>query len=314
MTDWKSAGLDKDPLMRYVEEQVYTLPGADDPRACFTVLLTGSRARGLHADDSDVDIDVLCPDAVYRAVHRESLAAGIIKSPDTFGLVSAPESGWEAYFGASRGRPHFSVTSLADVRRHFDTYTDPWLWVWLNARVIVDPEGQFQRIRSTFGGYPSDVLVRKVKYHWLLAGYWSICVTPLHDTSDDSALAASTAILNTVTELLKLCFLLDGKPLPYAGKLMTLIDSTTLGRQFKPMFQHAVDLVLGKTADTGSFADRVARAFAMFNDSENCQECKRFEAAFFAKMSEIGVPADWLEADFKNIDDLLLARLGPAPE
>jgi len=95
---------------------------------------------------------------------------------------------------------------------------------------------------------------------------------------------------------------------------MTLADSTTLGRQFKPMFQRAVDLVLGKAADTHRFADRVARAFAMFNDSQGCQECEQFEAAFFAKMSEIGVPTDWLKADFKNIDDLLLGRLGPAPE
>ena len=314
MTDWKSTGIDKDAFMRYVEEQVYTLPGVDDPRACFTVLLTGSRACGVHADDSDVDIDVLCPEAVYQAVHRESLAAGIVESPDSFGIVTAPESGWEAYFGASKGRPHFSLISLADVQRHFATYIDPWLWVWLNARVIVDPGRQFQGIRSTFSGYPHDVLVRKVKYHWLLAGYWSICVTPLRDTSNDSALAASTAILNTVTELLKLCYLLDGKPLPYAGKLMALADSTTLGRQFKPMFRRAVDLVLGKAADTDSFADRVARAFAMFNDSESCQECKQFETAFFAKMSEIGVPADWLKADFKNIDDLLLGRLGPVPE
>ncbi|MHB9130869.1 MAG: hypothetical protein ACYDBB_07225 [Armatimonadota bacterium] len=68
-----NTGIDATALQRYIEEQIYTLPGTDRQREEFTILLTGSRSMVLHSPQSDVDLDVLCPLEVYASVHRAVL-------------------------------------------------------------------------------------------------------------------------------------------------------------------------------------------------------------------------------------------------
>jgi hypothetical protein len=40
----EGTGIDRDTLGRYIQEEVYSLPGVDRQREVFSVLLTGSRA------------------------------------------------------------------------------------------------------------------------------------------------------------------------------------------------------------------------------------------------------------------------------
>jgi Domain of unknown function (DUF4037)/Nucleotidyltransferase domain len=306
-------GVDREAIESYICEQIYTLPGTASPEGDFTILVTGSRATGTHAPGSDVDVDVVCPQAVYDAVHKASFEAGIVQARRSF-FVPLDGDDWARYFGPDIGRPHFSFTPLERVARHFDDYEDVWLWVWTNAKVFRDPRGQFGRIAERFSGYPRDILVRKIKYRWLMAGFWTVEVYPYnHACSPDMLLAASTAVLNSVNELLRLFFLMEGRPFPYHSKLMRLATETEMGQEFLPLLQRLVERVSAiKDAETPVW-ERLEKSIAFLNTVEDSDKCRRFEAACFSKMIEAGVEPEWVEADFRNIDELLHGELGPIP-
>ncbi len=312
MWDPESAGIDAGALRRFLEDHVYSLPGAGDPRHEFTVLVTGSRSAGVHTDASDVDLDVLCPQPVYQAVHRASFEAGIVRAERSF-FWTLEGDDWSRYFGRDMGRPHFSLCSLDRAVEHFGTYDDTWLWIWLNAKVVADPGRQFQGIVDGFAGYPKDVLVRKIKYRWLLAGYWEVDVFPYHSRDDDKVLAASAALLNAVNELLRLFFLVEGRPFPYAELLMRLAPTTPLGRELLPILRRVVDLVAGRAGEGMSVWQRLTRACELLCVCDKSEECRRLEDACAKAMVAAGVDPRWVEADYRNIDELLLGELGPVP-
>ena len=311
--DWKPTGIDENAFLRYVEEQIYALPGVDKPEEAFTILLTGSRATGTDGPASDVDIDVLCRRATYEALHRACLDAGIINANKSFFLV-VPEEHWERYFGGEKGRPHFSVTSLDHVERQFREYEDVWMWVWTNARIVRDPERQFERIVGAFQGYPPDILVRKLKYRWLLAGYWAVELFPHHHTtSNEGLLAASAALLSAVHEYLRLFLLADGRCFPYAERLPQVAADTELGRQYLPMMQRTVDLVVGPAGADMTVWERLDEAAGGLIDGDR-ESVDAFERTCGEKMIQAGVEPEWMAADFRNIDELLLGELGPVPQ
>ena len=307
------SGIASDNVQRYMDEQIYTLPGVESAAGVFTVLLTGSRATGTHAPTSDVDINVVCPQTVYEKALSAALEAGIITNPKSF-FVKRPETDWERYFGTDKGRPHFSVTSLKEVRKHFDDFRDVWLWVWTTAKILRDPNGQFKSIVDAFDGYPQDVLIRKIKYHWLLAGYWSIDVYPLSSHEEDTLLPAAMGLLNTVNELLKICFLVEGRPFPYSEKLMRLSQTTHVGHDVRHILQRAVDLVLGREGGQKALWERLEEGFRILNCYDESEENRQLYDSLTAALRSAGVPPDWVEADYDNIDELLLGELGPVPD
>jgi hypothetical protein len=309
----ENSGIALADVERYIDEQVYTLPGAESAREAFTVLLTGSRATGTYSQTSDVDISVVCPQSVYDKVLRASLDAGIITTPKSF-FAKRPDTDWGHYFGSEKGRTHFSVNSLRHVADHFTDYRDVWLWVWTTAKIIRDPNGQFGCIIDAFDGYPQDVLVRKIKYHWLLAGYWSIDVYPLSSHEDDTLHPAAMGLLNTVNELMKVCFLVEGKPFPYSEKLMRLVDTTRTGRQVQPILQKAVDLVLGRKDGERQLWERLEDGFRILNCYDESEENRQLYDVLTVALREAGVSPDWVKADYANIDELLLGELGPVPD
>jgi hypothetical protein len=312
MGNLEGSGIEREALWRYIDEQIYSLPGTTAHRDAFTILLTGSRAIGVHTPESDVDIDVLCPLSVYDSVHHASLEAGIIKADLSFFCVLGDDD-WRRYFGRQPGRPHFALAPLEEVERQFREYDDVWLWIWTNTKVIADPGSQFQRVVDGFEGYPKDVLVRKIKYRWLLAAYWAVEVYPQHPTGPHDIPAAATAILNSVNDLLRLFFLVEGKPFPYPEKLMPFAADTRLGRDFCPMLQHVVDLVVGRADAKLDAWSRLERAGQLLVCSDLSADCRRLEEACARGAIAAGVPERWVEADFANIDELLLGRLGPVP-
>ncbi len=310
----EKAGIDGAALARYVDEQIYTLPGTNRHREEFTVLLTGSRAVGTHAPDSDVDIDVLCPRSVYERVQAEARRAGLIQSETSFFCpLCAIDRDWQRYFGESVDGPHFSLQPLESVRRAFDDYEDVALWVWTNAAVLSDPGGRFQRIRDTFRGYPADVLVRKIKYRWLLCWYWGIDVYPHHHRSDDELAVAASAILNAIMEMLRVFFLVENRPFPYTEKLPEFARRTELGSKFAPLLQRWTELVVGKADQQLSPWERLDKAIDQILDDENDEETRRLEEACTKAIINAGVESSWMENYFSNIDELLLGKLGPAP-
>ena len=304
----KNTGIDRAALERFIEEQIYTLPGTERHREEFSIVLTGSRAMGLHAEDSDVDLDILCPKDVFDCIQRASLEKGLIKTPDSF-FGGLKEDVWPKYCGRSLGWPYYSILPLEDIERQFREYDDVALWIWSNALIIADPEGRFKRMQEGFKGYPRDVLIRKIKYRWLRAWYWAIEVYPHHHGDDNALLPAGSAILMTVNELLRFFYLVEGKPFPNDKRLVSLVGETKLGKEFQPALQEAVDLVVGKAEPELSPWERLGKAF----DLVACEDDGGFYQACASSMLEAGVDPKWVEADFENIHELLTGSLGPPP-
>jgi hypothetical protein len=167
---------------------------------------------------------------------------------------------------------------------------------------------------ETFQGYPKDVLVRKIKYHWLLAGYWSIDVYPHSSHRDETLLPAAMGLLNTVNELLKVCFLVEGRPFPYTEKLMPLVRTTRLGREVGHILQRVVDLVLRRTDSEQALWEGLEEGFRVLNCYDESEENRHLQDAFEEALRSAGVPTDWVDADYNNIDELLLGELGPVPD
>ena len=310
MWNLEESGINEDKLWQFINEHIYSLPGCQSHEDVFTILLTGSRAIGMHAPDSDIDINVLCPGSTYDAVYSASKDMGIIKADHSFFRVLRDDD-WHRYFGKEVGPPHFSLTPIQEVQQQFQEYDDIDMWIWTHAKVITDPESQFQRIIDNFSGYPNDVLVRKIKYRWLLAGYWA--VDSPRRQSDDTLLAHAVAPLNAANELLKLCFLVEGKPFPYSKKLMPLARLTKLGKELCPILQYITDLVVGKIENELTLWDRIDRAFSPLLDSNESPECQQLEAMCAKAMIAAGVAPEWVEADYDNIDELLSGQLGLMP-
>jgi len=256
---------------------------------------------------------VLCPRPVWENLHRAARENGIANAEKSFFLVY-PETDWERYFGEEKGRPHFSVISLDHVERHIRECIDPWLWIWLNAKTVTDPNRQFERIRDSFQGYPPEILVRKIKYRWLLCAYWLIMAFPLHhDKRPEALLAAATGVLNAANEYLRLFFLLDGRPFPYTPKLTDFAASTGMGARYLAQIERAAGLAVGRLDPEKDPWTRLEAAADLLLEAGEPNEAMALENACMKAMVEAGVDPDWVEADFKNIDELLLGELGPAP-
>jgi hypothetical protein len=312
MGEFEDSGIDEEALRRFVAEQIYTLPGTDRHRDLFTVLLTGSRAFGMHAPESDVDIDVFCPRSVWESVHRASLEAGLVKAERSF-FVTLKDENWDRYFGRHRSRPHFALVPLEEMEARFREYDDVWLWIYTNAKVIADPNGQFGSIVEGFSGYPPDILVGKIKYRWLLSTYWAIEVYPHNRSGDEDLLPAATAVLNAVNDLLRVFLLVEGRPFPYPEKLVRFAPQTKLGREFCPLLLRAVEQIVGLGEPEPEPWKRLDAACGVVSCSDDNPDGRRLWDACTDAMIAAGVDRAWVKADYGNIDELLLGELGPVP-
>ena len=100
---------------------------------------------------------------------------------------------------------------------------------------------------------------------------------------------------------------------PYTEKLTRVAGTTQLGRQFAPLLQQVVDLVLGHVEAERSVWERLETAFEMICCYDVSADCRRLDDACAQAMVEAGVPRAWVEADYDNIGELLSGALGPVP-
>ena len=310
----KESDIEEDALRRYLDEQVYSLPGTDHHREVFTIVLTGSRAMGKHTPESDVDIDVICPEEVYVPLQRACRDAGVTRSRESFWcpLSLKEEEEWRRYFGGN-SVPHFCVNTLESLEQQFADCDDVALWIWSNARIIADPNRQFQRILEGFAGYPTDVLVKKIKYHWLMCWYWGIEVYPFHHNSDSELITAGTAVLNAILEMMRVFFLVEGRPYPYTEKLPHCVGTTKLGSRFGTFLEKLTSIVTGKSECQLTAWERLDMASGLLLDDMNNPEAVELEEQTTKAIIAAGVEKEWMDDYFANMDELLLGKLGPVP-
>ena len=309
--DLEGTGLSPEAMRQYIRRYIYALPGTDRAEEAFSILLTGSRATGHHSDDSDVDVDVLCPQEVYDAVLSACLEHGLIKSAGTSFFNSGPEA--VEMFGGGIGFPHFSLVPLEHIAARIEGHDDVTMWIYGHARVLTDPGRRFAAIAAGTRSYPPEVLVRKLKYHYLLEMYWSIDVTPHHHSRRDELLAAAAGMLNSMNEQLRLFYLVEGKPYPYTEALTRHAGETALGRRFLAFLIETTELILGARGSQRDAWDRLDEAFHVMHCGDESERSNEYFDAIDEAMVAAGVEREWVAGGYQNIDELLLGRLGPVP-
>lgn len=310
-TSLAGTGLEAGAVERYIRERIHSVPGTDRHEQAFSVLLTGSRATGKHTPSSDVDIDVLCPRAVYDRVQPACRQAGLIRSVRTF-FSNEPETD-RSYFPEPAGAPHFSLIPMEDVAAQLARHEDVPMWIWAHARILTDPGGQARRLIQAHRTYPPDVLARKLKYHYLLELYWSIEVFPHHHTREDQLLAAATALLNSLNEQVRLFYLVEGKPFPYAEALTRHAEDTRLGRRFLPLLTEMTERIVGAAGDGAPAWQRLDGVFEELHCSDLSSVAKEYWQALDEAVVTAGIDREWVQAGLDNMDELILGDLGPPP-
>lgn len=94
----RDIGISWGGLEKYIEDNIYTLPGIFDHREKLTILLTGSRAIGRYSENSDVDIDIVCPRNSYNQIQAEMFKRNLTGNLHN-AFYRLPEAGWDKYFG-----------------------------------------------------------------------------------------------------------------------------------------------------------------------------------------------------------------------
>ena len=145
-----------------------------------------------------------------------------------------------------------------------------------------------------------------------MASCWQILVYPFKHRRPEDRLAAYTSLVNSINELLRFFFLAEGRPFPYAEKLVHLAPTTPLGQQFVPFLQQILDLLVGDGGNVELWS-RLDKAIELLAVSDESAECARLEEACAEAMVSAGVEPDWVDTDFGNIGELLTGKLGPMP-
>lgn len=308
----KNIGLDWEKVEKYIEENIYTLPGIVNHKDELTVVLTGSRAIGCFSDTSDVDIDVICSSENFKLIQKEMFESKKTTNVN-LAFYNLPEINWEMYFGEEVGRPHFSIHPIDEIERQNEEYQDTPIWIWTNAIVINDPNNQFRKIIDRFKGYPKDVLHKKIKYRYLLASYWLIDGYPHNHSRDEELFSATLSLLNGIKELYRFFYLVEGKPYPYTEKLSSLINETKLGNRFKSFLNEVIDLAIGRGLEKHSAWERLDKAIELILYGDISKSSEEFFNACDNALLEAGLDEAWVESGYDNIDELLYGKLGPVP-
>ncbi len=302
-------------LAKYIDEQIFTLPGIDNHREELTVLLTGSRALGQFSESSNVDLDVICSLEVYEKIQEEMLDKGRIPSKD-HAFYYLPDENWERYFGDVVGRVHFTLTPIERLKEKFLAYDDVAMWIWTNALVIVDSKSIFKDFIDEFNGYPKDVLIKKIKYRYLLAHHWLVDGFPHnHQRKQEELFSASLSLLNGIHELYKLFFLLDHKPFPYSEKLPFFVNKTRLGEEFELLLTRIINLTLGYGFEFESIPiwERLNISIESLLYDDSNPDSMKLSREIDRLLLENGVDEKWVRGGYDNIEELLYEKLGPSP-
>lgn len=260
-----------------------------------------------------MDLDVICSRDDFYKIQSEMVKLGRTTNINQ-GFYNFLEEDFERYFGEGIDRPHFSITPIDIIRKQIENYEDIPLWIWTNCMVVNDPNHQFENVINSFNRYPKEVLIKKIKYRYLLSCYWIIDGYPHHHNRKEDMLMASLSILNGIHELYRLFYLLDGKPYPYSEKLALYVEATTLGKKFKAFLEDIIDLVMGNSVykeievwdRLDSAIERVLYGGVSKEADYLAEECDK-------ALIEAGIDETWVKDGYNNIDELLQGELGPTP-
>ncbi|MCK5001027.1 MAG: hypothetical protein KAS23_15900 [Anaerohalosphaera sp.] len=309
LADVGRCGLDAAKVDRFVEEAIYSLPGVEDEQRDIGVFITGSRAAALHQKDSDVNVNLVCSKAAFDRIGRQLADAGIVRTRENLFISIEPESA-ASYFGQRISQADISIICLDTLQKNLSEFNDEWMWVWQNAVRVADPGVRVEGLVEKYKFYPHDVLVRRIKYHWLRVGYWLLDVYPYPRGVESNAeiLCAVNAILNAINEFMKVFLLAEDKCYPYQKHLSRVAASTRLGGKYCSLFKkYCTAIVSGQPDNTWERLDEIFEKLCCCDKSTEAlalwDHCSN-------AMVSAGLSRNWAEADHDNINEMLMGQLG----
>jgi len=244
-------------LGQYIDQTLLRRPALERFRDCIAVALAGSRAVEYHTSVSDYDLLGLCDSPTYARLVRDTG-----NDPSVAGIdIPVDKEEAKAILGAE---VDFAVYEANRIRRAFDELNDTVLWIWTNARPVVDPVRALSELQASFRGYPQNVLEQKLKQHYLRDFHLSVHGLTYHPESGN-VFAVLNTLTNKIGEYCKMCCLLDGKPFPYEKWLLRACADTRLGARLLPIFEKVLAILSGLHNDLVGQWPQVRRAIDMID-------------------------------------------------
>jgi hypothetical protein len=189
-----------------------------------------------------------------------------------------------------------AIYEVDRIQRSCDEYVDVVLWIWTNARILMDPCQLASGIQGSFEGYPRQVLEKKVKWHFLRDFHLSV-----HGLSYIAESGNLFAVLNAMTgkigELCRICCLLEGKPFPYEKWLLRASEDTGTGKRVVPIFKRVLAALSRLNNDLTGNWNAVQKAI----DAIDTEASEIIEAA----MVSWGIERSWLEHAYHERHNVL---------
>ena len=257
-------------LRRFIDDKLFQRPELVESQNRLAIVLAGSRAVGYHTPTSDYDLLGLCDASTYARILRNT-----DQDPSVVGIdISVDRKEAEQILGRE---VDFAVYDVDRIQHAFQEFNDVVLWIWTHAQVIVDPCHAVSELQTSVGGYPKDVLERKLKQHFLQDFHLSVHGLTYHPKSQNIF-----AVLNTMTSKIseygKMCCLLDGKPFPYEKWLLRACADTQLGERLVPIFERVLSTLSSLQNDVSGQWSHVREVI----DAIDTEACDALEEALIS--------------------------------
>ena len=290
-------------IKKFVVNEIFVMPELSEYRNDLNVYLTGSRATGEYSDDSDIDLDMICPQDIF-----DKIQGNFLKSGKTYSVKAAFYSldsvDYQAYFG-DIGIPHFSILPQEKILRKLQNFDEVQMWIWGNAKLIID-----NAISSVFSAklfsFPQDILITKLKKYYMEYLYNIIDAYPSHDNSDEMKHIAAWSVYSALLSLYRFSFLAENQPFPYTEKLITHVKTTKIYRECENIFREIYDLLENIGGEDAW--DRLEKCRSMLCYDNVYESSEKIGELMDNALLEAGCEEEWVEAGYDNIDDYLLSN------
>lgn len=279
-----------DPLIQFIQKGLFGCPELVDCQEHLALVLAGSRAVNYAVPTSDYDILGLCDAETYaRLLQRTG------RRPTVGGIdIPLDRETVKAQFDLE---VDVAIYEVSQIQRAFAAYNDRVLWIWTNAKPLLDPHQRVAALQASFQGYPREILRQKLQDHFLQDFHLSVHGLTYRPESQNTF-----AILNTLTskigEMCKLCCLLDNKPFPYEKWLLRASADTPVGEQLAPFFARVLATLSTLNGDLPTHWPAVRAAI----DALDTDACTILEEALVAW----GLEPDWLAQAYYERHTVLL--------
>jgi hypothetical protein len=186
------------------------------------------------------------------------------------------------------------------ISQAFSEYKDVVIWIWTNAKNLIDPAGRAAALQESFKGYPREVLERKLKKHFLNDFHLSVHgFTYRHES--ENLFSIVHGLSSKAAEFCKLCCLLDGKPFPYEKWLLRACKETTTGQRLSPFLERVITVLTwldGSLTKNSELLNETVRIL-------DTDACGILENA----LVEWGIERKWIKDAYGHLEDVIFEEL-----